>query len=75
MKTLKLLNKKNFAIIIFSLIASAISFAEDKPVDIWNIEKKKLIQFQRKIYLTKMVMKKYLKIMFIECNLIKKMTL
>ena len=42
MKTLKLLNKKNFAIIIFSLIASAISFAEDKPVDIWNIEKKEV---------------------------------
>ena len=40
MKTLKLLNKKNFSIIIFSLIASTISFAEDKPVDIWNIEKK-----------------------------------
>ena len=42
MKTLKLLNKKNFAIIIFSLIASTISFAEDKPVDIWNIEKKEV---------------------------------
>ena len=42
MKTLKLLNKKNFSIIIFSLIASAISFAEDKPVDIWNIEKKEV---------------------------------
>ena len=42
MKTLKLLNKKNFSIIIFSLIASAISFAEDKPVDIWSIEKKEV---------------------------------
>ena len=42
MKTLKLLNKKNFSIIIFSLIASTISFAEDKPVDIWNIEKKEV---------------------------------
>ena len=42
MKTLKLLNKKNFSIIIFSLIASSISFAEDKPVDIWNIEKKEV---------------------------------
>jgi hypothetical protein len=37
-----LLNKKNFSIIIFSLIASTISFAEDKPVDIWNIEKKEV---------------------------------
>ena len=43
MKTLKLLNKKNFSIIIFSLIASTISFAEDKPVDIWNIEKKEVV--------------------------------
>ena len=42
MKTLKLLNKKIFSIIIFSLIASTISFAEDKPVDIWNIEKKEV---------------------------------
>ena len=42
MKTLKLLNKKNLSIIIFSLIASTISFAEDKPVDIWNIEKKEV---------------------------------
>jgi len=42
MKTLKLLNKKNFSIIIFSIIASTISFAEDKPVDIWNIEKKEV---------------------------------
>ena len=42
MKTSKLLNKKNFSIIIFSLIASTISFAEDKPVDIWNIEKKEV---------------------------------
>ena len=42
MKTLKLLNKKNFSIIIFSLIASTISFAEEKPVDIWNIEKKEV---------------------------------
>ena len=42
MKILKLLNKKNFSIIFFSLIASTISFAEDKLVDIWNIEKKEV---------------------------------
>jgi hypothetical protein len=38
MKILKLLNKKNLSIIIFSLFSFS-SFAEDKPVDIWNIEK------------------------------------
>jgi hypothetical protein len=38
MKILKLLNKKNLSIVIFSLF-SFLSFAEDKPVDIWNIEK------------------------------------
>ena len=38
MKILKLLNKKNLSIVIFSLISLS-SFAEDKPVDIWNLEK------------------------------------
>jgi hypothetical protein len=38
MKILKLLNKKNLSIVIFSLFPLS-SFAEDKPVDIWNIEK------------------------------------
>ena len=38
MKILKLLNKKNLSIVIFSLFSFS-SFAEDKPVDIWNIEK------------------------------------
>jgi hypothetical protein len=40
MKILKLLNKKNLSIVIFSLFSIS-SFAEDKPVDIWNIEKQK----------------------------------
>ncbi len=41
MKILKLLNKINFTIIfIFSL--SFLAYAEDEPVDIWNIEKKKI---------------------------------
>ena len=40
MKILKLLNKKNLSIVIFSLFSFS-SFAEDKPVDIWNIEKQK----------------------------------
>jgi hypothetical protein len=42
MKILKLLNKKNLSIIIFSLLITSSPFAEDKPVDIWNIEKKKV---------------------------------
>ena len=37
MKILKLLNKKNF-IIIFILLFSFSSNAEDQPVDIWNID-------------------------------------
>ena len=39
MKILKLLNKKNLSIIIISLLLSLPSIAEEKPVDIWNIEK------------------------------------
>ena len=39
MKTLKLLNKKLFTAIILSLICLT-SYAEDQPVDIWNLEKK-----------------------------------
>ena len=38
MKISKLLNKKNLSIVIFSLISLS-SIAEDKPVDIWNLEK------------------------------------
>ena len=41
MKILKLLNKKYFLIII-SLIIGLNSFADEKPIDIWNIEKKKV---------------------------------
>ena len=40
MKTLKLLNKKNLSIIIISLLTTFSTIAEDKPVDIWNIDKK-----------------------------------
>ena len=42
MKILKLLNKKNLSIIIISLLLSFSSIAEDKPVDIWNIDKKEV---------------------------------
>ena len=40
MKILKLLNKKNLSIIIISLLSTFPTIAEDKPVDIWNIDKK-----------------------------------
>ena len=40
MKTLKLLNNKNLSIIIISLLLSLSSIAEEKPVDIWNLDKK-----------------------------------
>ncbi len=40
MKILKLLNKKYFSILIFYLLSGINSFAEEKPVDIWNLEKK-----------------------------------
>ncbi|MDC3372775.1 hypothetical protein OAW30_00495 [Candidatus Pelagibacter sp.] len=39
MKILKLLNKKNLSIIIISLLLFLPSVAEEKPVDIWNLEK------------------------------------
>ncbi len=39
MKILKLLNKKNLSIIIISLLLPLFSIAEEKPVDIWNIDK------------------------------------
>jgi len=41
-KTLKLLNKKNLSIIIISLLSTFSTIAEDKPVDIWNIDKKEV---------------------------------
>ena len=40
MKILKLLNKRYFSILIFYLLSAINTFAEDKPVDIWNLEKK-----------------------------------
>jgi hypothetical protein len=42
MKILRLLNKKKFSI-VFILFWSIASYAEDQPVDIWNIEKKTTI--------------------------------
>ncbi len=40
MKILKLLNNKNLSIIIISILLSFSSIAEEKPVDIWNLDKK-----------------------------------
>ena len=42
MKILKLLNKRNLSITIISLLLSTSSIAEDKPIDIWNIDKKEI---------------------------------
>ena len=42
MKILKLLNKKNLSIIIFFLLPYTFAIAEDKPIDIWNLDKQKL---------------------------------
>ena len=41
MKILKLLNKKYFSI-IFALVLVLNSYAEDKPVDIWELDKKNI---------------------------------
>ncbi len=51
MKILKLLNKKNFSIILISFFSLGV-FAEEQPVDIWNIDKKKLENNQSSIELT-----------------------
>ena len=42
MKILKLLNKKNLLIIIIYIASSLSVIAEDKPIDIWKIDKKKV---------------------------------
>jgi hypothetical protein len=41
MKILRLLSKKNFLIIIIYLFTSLSVFADDEPIDIWNIDKNK----------------------------------
>ena len=42
MRILKLLNKKYLSIIIILLFFWPFFTAEDKPVDIWNIDEKKI---------------------------------
>jgi len=74
MKILKLLNKKNLSIIIFSLISLS-SFAEDKPVDIWNIRKKEVETISEENLSIENKQEKHLKAVFIKCNLIKMKTL
>ncbi len=41
MRILKLLNRKIFLIIVIYLYSSVFLFADDKPIDIWNLENKK----------------------------------
>ncbi len=44
MKILKLLNNKNLSIILLTIVTGFNVFAEDKPVDIWNIDKTEVDQ-------------------------------
>ena len=44
MKTLRLLNKFFFSILIFSISFTGNLHSEDKPIDIWNIDKSKINQ-------------------------------
>ncbi len=44
MKTLKLLNRKYLSIIFFVFFVGQIVYADDKPIDIWNIDQKEIIQ-------------------------------
>lgn len=44
MKILKSLNKKNFSILLVFLFVNLKAYAEDKPIDIWNIDKDKIKQ-------------------------------
>ena len=41
MKILRLLNKKNFSIIL-TLLFGLVASAEEQPVDIWNVDKSKI---------------------------------
>ena len=70
MKTLKLLNKKNLSIIIISLLSTFSTIAEDKPVDIWNIDKKEAETSVEKSISEEKKMK-HQRTVFIKCKLIK----
>ena len=50
MKTLKLLNKSCFSIIIFFLLNNFSVFSEEQPIDIWSIDKNKIeIEAKKKL--------------------------
>ena len=70
MKTLKLLNKKNLSIIIISLLSTFSTIAEDKPVDIWNIDKKEAETSAEKSISEEKKMK-HQRTVSIKCRLIK----
>jgi len=55
MKILKLLNKKILSITLVCLIFFTPVFAEEKPIDIWNIEKKNNQLFQKQIFQVKIL--------------------
>ncbi len=42
MKILKLLNKRNLSISVLYIFSSILVIADEKPVDIWNLEKKEI---------------------------------
>tara|TARA_B100000900_G_scaffold193970_1_gene164050 strand:- start:214 stop:1989 length:1776 start_codon:yes stop_codon:yes gene_type:complete len=46
MKILRLLNNKKIITLFFIFLLNSISIAEDKPIDIWNIDKKKVEENQ-----------------------------
>ena len=50
MKILKLLNKKYLSIIFIIFFYTLDTNAEDKPIDIWNIEKKILKKILQVIF-------------------------
>ena len=49
MRILKLLNKISLSIIFLILLLATKVIAEETPVDIWNIDKKRLKKFRLKI--------------------------
>tara|TARA_B100000902_G_scaffold308092_1_gene297152 strand:+ start:2445 stop:4208 length:1764 start_codon:yes stop_codon:yes gene_type:complete len=58
MKISKLLNKYNFLIIIIFSFCNAFAVAEEQPIDIWNIDKKKIEKHSEKKTLDKTAEKK-----------------
>ena len=46
MRILKWLNKKYLSITVIYLLSSFCALAEDQPIDIWNIDKKKVEENQ-----------------------------